>query len=151
VEVLLKIKIFPIQKNSIFTIITRMSRRMDPDQTQHPDVATDASQSPSRQQTTELSMENKGPQLANHRQETAFDSRYPPHALIDTPSEGRSTKESESASDMEQHCLLFPTYATRHSRSGKRDFCVVRRCCDTESILIKLLQDPRTLWIGTSE
>ncbi|KAK3837439.1 MAG: hypothetical protein J3R72DRAFT_449614 [Linnemannia gamsii] len=28
---------------------------------------------------------------------------------------------SPSASDIVQHCLLFPTYATRHSRSGKKN------------------------------
>ncbi|KAG0296748.1 hypothetical protein BGZ96_008608 [Linnemannia gamsii] len=32
------------------------------------------------------------------------------------------SKESvDTAADMEQHCLLFPTYATRHSRSGSKD------------------------------
>ncbi|KAF9924983.1 hypothetical protein BGZ67_008945 [Mortierella alpina] len=27
----------------------------------------------------------------------------------------------DSSADVEQHCLLFPTYATRHSRSGSKD------------------------------
>ncbi|KAF9563524.1 hypothetical protein EC968_004824 [Mortierella alpina] len=27
----------------------------------------------------------------------------------------------ESSADVEQHCLLFPTYATQHSRSGSKD------------------------------
>ncbi|GJJ73958.1 hypothetical protein EMPS_06316 [Entomortierella parvispora] len=37
------------------------------------------------------------------------------------PLEAGSTKESEDAADVEQHCLLFPTYATQHSRSGSKD------------------------------
>ncbi|KAG0051812.1 hypothetical protein BGZ83_003288 [Gryganskiella cystojenkinii] len=37
-----------------------------------------------------------------------------------TPENG-SDKDTETAVDMEQHCLLFPTYATRHSRSGSKD------------------------------
>ncbi|KAF9090378.1 hypothetical protein BGX23_006015 [Mortierella sp. AD031] len=31
----------------------------------------------------------------------------------------RSKEAVDNAADVEQHCLLFPTYATRHSRSGK--------------------------------
>ncbi|KAF9352410.1 hypothetical protein BGX26_009771 [Mortierella sp. AD094] len=29
--------------------------------------------------------------------------------------------EAENAADLEQHCILFPTYATRYSRSGSKD------------------------------
>ncbi|KAG0064743.1 hypothetical protein BGZ89_008871 [Linnemannia elongata] len=32
-----------------------------------------------------------------------------------------STAASSVTSDLVQHCLLFPTYATRHSRSGSKD------------------------------
>ncbi|KAG0380249.1 hypothetical protein BGX24_009367 [Mortierella sp. AD032] len=40
-------------------------------------------------------------------------------ATTDTVS---TSKESvDNVTDVEQHCLLFPTYATRHSRSGSKD------------------------------
>ncbi|KAF9139689.1 hypothetical protein BG015_001933 [Linnemannia schmuckeri] len=33
----------------------------------------------------------------------------------------KSKESVDTAADVEQHCLLFPTYATRHSRSGSKD------------------------------
>lgn len=38
-------------------------------------------------------------------------------ANLDTASV-KSKESVDTAADVEQHCLLFPTYATRHSRSG---------------------------------
>ncbi|KAF8944951.1 hypothetical protein BGZ47_003455 [Haplosporangium gracile] len=33
----------------------------------------------------------------------------------------KSKESVDTTADVEQHCLLFPTYATRHSRSGSKD------------------------------
>ncbi|KAF9135103.1 hypothetical protein BGW39_004735 [Mortierella sp. 14UC] len=41
-------------------------------------------------------------------------------AAADTAST-KSKESADSVADVEQHCLLFPTYATRHSRSGSKD------------------------------
>ncbi|KAF9959031.1 hypothetical protein BGZ72_010372 [Mortierella alpina] len=50
-----------------------------------------------------------GQQQQQYSTEANDSSREPASALVD------------SSADVEQHCLLFPTYATRHSRSESKD------------------------------
>ncbi|KAG0279155.1 hypothetical protein BGZ95_002130, partial [Linnemannia exigua] len=54
------------------------------------------------------------------RQKPSEDNQEPDIATTDTVS--TNNKESvDNVTDVEQHCLLFPTYATRYSRSGSKD------------------------------
>lgn len=41
----------------------------------------------------------------------------------------KSKESVDTAADVEQHCLLFPTYATRHSRSGMLFVCRCGEIC----------------------
>ncbi|KAI1317526.1 hypothetical protein EDD11_008333 [Mortierella claussenii] len=45
-----------------------------------------------------------------------MDSHPPPN-----PDSAPAKDAADNNADLEQHCLLFPTYATRHSRSGSKD------------------------------
>ncbi|KAF9193438.1 hypothetical protein BGZ51_003242 [Haplosporangium sp. Z 767] len=62
------------------------------------------------------------PQRQSATQPKALHSSQIPHTQIgqNPKTEAGTTKETilETSADVEQHCLLFPTYATRHSRSG---------------------------------
>ncbi|KAG0258352.1 hypothetical protein BG011_003344 [Mortierella polycephala] len=56
--------------------------------------------------------------------ETLHSSQIPQTEIEQDPkTEAGTTKETilETSADVEQHCLLFPTYATRYSQSGSKD------------------------------